>query len=276
MTKIDFHLHSTASDGLLSPTQVVERAYNNNVKYIALTDHDTTSGIQEAKERASSLNINLIPGIELSTDYNKESIHILGFFKDDSFNSPELNEYFHTLKNKRRIRALEMVKKLKEECNIIINGENVLRRGKDVVARPHIAHEIISSGYPYTMNEIFEKFIGKDCPAYVPTTKLSTEDGVKLLKKYNALVFLAHPILIKNSTLDDFLPMGFDGIEAVYFQNSKEDEKRLINFALDNKLLISAGSDCHGDFKDDFRHGDIGCMNLNEHYLEKFLCKYNS
>lgn len=276
MTKVDFHLHSTASDGLLSPNQVVERAYDNNVKYIALTDHDTTSGIQEAKEKASSLNITLIPGIELSTNHNKESIHILGFFRDDKFNSPELNEYFHTLKNKRRIRALEMVKKLKDECNIIISGENVLKRGKDVVARPHIAHEIMSSGYSYTMDEIFEKFIGKDCPAYVPTTKLSTEDGVKLLKRYNALVFLAHPILIKNSPLSDFLSMGFDGIEAVYFQNSKEDEKRLTKFALDNNLLISAGSDCHGDFKGDFRHGDIGCMNLNEDYLEMFLYKYNS
>lgn len=276
MTKVDFHLHSTASDGLLSPNQVVERAYDNNVKYIALTDHDTTSGIQEAKETASSLNITLIPGIELSTNHNKESIHILGFFRDDKFNSPELNEYFHTLKNKRRIRALEMVKKLKDECNIIISGENVLKRGKDVVARPHIAHEIMSSGYSYTMDEIFEKFIGKDCPAYVPTTKLSTEDGVKLLKRYNSLVFLAHPILIKNSPLDDFLSMGFDGIEAVYFQNSKEDEKRLTKFALENNLLISAGSDCHGDFKGDFRHGDIGCMNLNEDYLEKFLYKYNN
>lgn len=276
MVKVDFHLHSTASDGLLSPSQVVERAHSNNVKYIALTDHDTTSGIQEAKEKALSLNINFIPGIELSTEYNKESIHILGFFRDDKFNSSELNKYFHTLKNKRRLRALEMVKKLRDECNIIISGENVLKRGKDVVARPHIAHEIISSGYSYTMDEIFEKFIGKDCPAYVPTTKLSTEDGVKLLKDYNALVFLAHPIFIKNSPLDDFLSMNFDGIEAVYFQNSKEEEEKLSNFALKNNLLISAGSDCHGDFENDFRHGDIGCMNLDENCLEKFLYKYTN
>ena len=271
MIKVDFHTHTTSSDGVLTPSDVVKRAFKNDVKYLAITDHDTISGLEEAKAEANNLDITIIPGIELSTNHNKESIHILGFFRDDSYKSPEFLEYLDTLKNRRIIRAKEMVEKLDTELNIKISFENVLKRGKDVVARPHIAEEIISSGYPYDIEYIFDNFIGKDCPAFVPTTKLSTEEGVKLLKKYNALVFLAHPILITKSPLEDFLSMDFDGIEAIYYQNSPSQEENLINIANSNNLYISAGSDCHGNIDGDIRHGDIGCMKLPEKYLNPLL-----
>ncbi|MGG7178618.1 PHP domain-containing protein [Clostridium paraputrificum] len=271
MIKTDFHTHTTSSDGILSPKEMVQRAFHNDVKYLAITDHDTISGLEEALDEAKKLNIKLIPGVELSTNHNKESIHILGFFKDDSYKNPEFTEYLQTLKDKRKIRAERMVEKLKEVFNIEISIENVLNRGKDVVARPHIAQEIISAGYPYETEYIFQNFIGKDCPAFVPTNKLSTEDGVKLLKKYNASVFLAHPIFIKKSPLEDFLTMDFDGIEAIYFQNTKEEEDALINFAIENNLLVSGGSDCHGDLVGDLRHGDIGCMTMPEDFMDNIL-----
>ena len=277
MTKVDFHVHSTCSDGLLTPENVVKRAYEKSVKYLALTDHDTVSGLDIAKAKAKSLGINFIPGIELSTNYNKESIHILGFFKDESYKDKKLIDYLNELKERRDIRAIKMIEKLKEEFNIIIDKDKLFKKANDgVIARPHIAYEIIESGYNYTKDEIFKKLIGKDCPAYVPTTKISPEEGINILRNHNALVFLAHPILIKKSPLTDFLSFDFDGIEGVYFQNSKEDEKRFINFALENNLLISAGSDCHGDFNGDTRHGDIGCMNLEEKYLKAFCDKYYS
>ena len=277
MTKVDFHVHSTCSDGLLTPENVVKRAYEKSVKYLALTDHDTVSGLDIAKAKAKSLGINFIPGIELSTNYNKESIHILGFFKDESYKDKKLIDYLNELKERRDIRAIKMIEKLKEEFNIIIDKDKLFKKANGgVIARPHIAYEIIESGYNYTKDEIFKKLIGKDCPAYVPTTKISPEEGINILRKHNALVFLAHPILIKKSPLTDFLSFGFDGIEGVYFQNSKEDEKRFIKFALENKLLISAGSDCHGDFNGDTRHGDIGCMDLEEKYLKAFCNEYYS
>lgn len=277
MTKVDFHVHSTCSDGLLTPENVVKRAYEKSVKYLALTDHDTVSGLDIAKEKAKSLGINFIPGIELSTNYNKESIHILGFFKDESYKDKKLIDYLNELKERRDIRAIKMIEKLKEEFNIIIDKDKLFKKANGgVIARPHIAYEIIESGYNYTKDEIFKKLIGKDCPAYVPTTKISPEEGINILRKHNALVFLAHPILIKKSPLTDFLSFGFDGIEGVYFQNSKDDEKRFINFALENNLLISAGSDCHGDFNGDTRHGDIGCMDLEEKYLKSFCNEYYS
>lgn len=277
MTKVDFHVHSTCSDGLLTPENVVKRAYEKSVKYLALTDHDTVSGLDIAKAKAKSLGINFIPGIELSTNYNKESIHILGFFKDESYKDKKLIDYLDELKEKRNIRAIKMIEKLKEEFNIIIDKDRLFKKANgNVIARPHIAYEIIESGYNYTKDEIFNKLIGKDCPAYVPTTKISPKEGINILKKHNALVFLAHPILIKKSPLTDFLSFGFDGIEGVYFQNSKDDEKKFIKFALENNLLISAGSDCHGDFNGDTRHGDIGCMDLEEKYLKAFCNEYYS
>lgn len=277
MTKVDFHVHSTCSDGLLTPENVVKRAYEKSVKYLALTDHDTVSGLDIAKAKAKSLGINFIPGIELSTNYNKESIHILGFFKDESYKDKKLIDYLNELKERRDIRAIKMIEKLKEEFNIIIDKDKIFKKANGgVIARPHIAYEIIESGYNYTKDEIFNKFIGKDCPAYVPTTKISPQEGINILRKHNALVFLAHPILIKKSPITDFLSFDFDGIEGVYFQNSKEDEKRFIKFALENNLLISAGSDCHGDFNGDTRHGDIGCMDLEEKYLKAFCNRYYS
>lgn len=273
MILVDFHNHSTASDGILTPIEMVERAYRNDVKYFSLTDHDTISGLNAASKKASELNINFIPGIELSTNHNNESIHVLGFFRDSSYNNPEFISFLDSIKNKRIIRAKKMIEKLKSEFNIEISYDKVLERGKGVVARPHIAYEIIASGYPYDLEYIFDNFIGKGCAAYVPTTKLSTKEGVELLKKNNAIAVLAHPVLIKNSKLEDFLSMGFDGIEAIYYQNTPEQENNLINFAKNNNLIITAGSDCHGNFKDDIRHGDIGCMKYREEFLDEFLQK---
>ncbi|MBD7909925.1 PHP domain-containing protein [Clostridium cibarium] len=275
MISVDFHTHTTFSDGILTPTQMANRAYANGVNFLAITDHDTVGGIEEATFVADKLGLTIIPGIELSTTHNNESIHLLGFFKDANYKDPEFIEILSNMQNHRLIRAKKMVEKLKEIFNIEINFENVLHRGKDVVARPHIAQEIISAGYPYDNEYIFNNFIGKDCPAFVPTTKMSTKEGVKLLKKFNAMVFLAHPVLIKNSPLDDFLNIGLDGIEGIYFQNTFEDEKILLTLARENNLLVSAGSDCHGDIENDLRHGDIGCMKMPDDLLKKFLSLYN-
>ncbi|MDS0525741.1 PHP domain-containing protein [Clostridium sp. SHJSY1] len=275
MILVDFHNHTTFSDGILSPRQMVNRAFKNGVKFLAITDHDTIGGLKEATNEALNLGITLIPGIELSTTHNHESIHLLGFFRGERYKDNNFIDILNNMQNHRIIRAKKMVEKLKEKFNIEISFENVLHRGKEVVARPHIADEIISAGYPYDKDYIFDNFIGKDCPAFVPTTKMSTEEGVKLLKKYNAMVFLAHPILIKNSPLTDFLNIGLDGIEAIYFQNSEEDEKKLLNFADENELLVSAGSDCHGDIENDKRHGDIGSMHVPNELLRKFLSSYN-
>ncbi|MBN1056178.1 PHP domain-containing protein [Clostridium botulinum] len=275
MCKIDFHVHTSCSDGLLSPIEVVNRAKQNSVSYLAITDHDTLSGLDAGIKCGNELDVKIIPGIELSTQCNNESIHLLGFFKDNSYNNPKLINELDKIKNHRIIRAKEIIKKLNTEFNIIINFDDVLSNGKDTIARPHIARAIIKAGYPYDNEYIFQNFIGKDCRAYVPTLKLSTEDGVSLLKSYNALVFLAHPKLITNSPIDKFLKMNLDGIEAIYFQNTKDEEEKFINISIENNLLISCGSDFHGNLNDDKKHGDIGSMNMPSIYFKNFLNALN-
>lgn len=275
MVKVDFHSHSTFSDGMLSPEKMVNRAFKNNVQYYSLTDHDTISGLDLAMSEANKISLNFIPGIELSTDFNNESIHILGFFRDNSFNNSDFLKSLDEIKDNRKIRAKKIVDSLKIEYKIEIDYQELLLSSDDVIARPHIAKAIIKAGYPYTVDHIFDNFIGKGCKAYFPTTKLSTENGVKLLKKNNALVFLAHPVLIRHSKLEDYLKLGFDGIEAVYSQNSKKQEKNLIQFASKNNLLVSAGSDFHGNIEDT-RHGDIGSVALEDAQIEAFLKAYQS
>ena len=247
MLKVDFHVHTTSSDGVISPIEVVQRAYKNNVKYLAITDHDTLGGLNEAIEESLKYDITLIPGIELSTQHNNESIHILGFFKDDSYKSEELIEELAKIKDHRIVRAKRIVHKLKETFNIEVNFDKIFKDAKDTIARPHIAREIIKCGYPYTVDEVFDNFIGKSCKAYVPTLKLSTIDGVKLLKKYNAIVFLAHPKFIFNSSINKFLEMNFNGVESIYYQNTDEETHKFIKLANENNLLISCGSDFHGN-----------------------------
>lgn len=275
MTKVDFHVHTSSSDGIISPKDVVDRAYRNGVSILAITDHDTVNGLPEAINEAKIKDIKLIPAIEFSCNHNNESIHLLGFFKDDSYKSAEFLKILDSIKRRRVLRAEKMVEKLNDIFEIKIDFKNVLKYGESVVARPHIAKAIMDAGYPYTQDYIFDNFIGKDKPAYVPTNKITIQEGIDILHKFNAIVILAHPILIKNSPLEDFLKFDLDGIEAVYFLNSKEDEKFLLDFAREHNLLVTAGSDCHGDFINDKRHGDIGDMYLDKIYLDTLLDKLN-
>lgn len=272
MIKADFHVHTSSSDGVLSPKEVVFKAYKNNVKYLSITDHDTVSCLDEALVESQKYDISFIPGIELSTQYNNESIHILGYFKDKSYNNQNFIQELDKIKNHRIIRAQKITKKLDDEFNIKISFEKILKESKDTISRPHIAKAIIDAGYDYSHDEIFDKFIGKDSKAYVPTLKLSTEYGINLLKKYNALVFLAHPKLIKNTPIEEFIKMNIDGIESIYYQNTTEETNYYLNIAKEYNLLNSCGSDFHG-IQNDTRHGDIGSMEISSENLSNLLEK---
>lgn len=263
MLKCDLHMHSVCSDGRYLPKDIVKMAKNNNLDYFSLTDHDTLSGIDEALAEATKLGINFIPGIELSTEHNKESIHVLGFFRKSDYKNSELNSILNEFKENRIKRAYTIVDNLKKYHNIEIDINKVLSGGRDTIARPHIAKAIIDSGYPYNHEYIFQNFIGNDCKSYVPSTKISTKEGIELLKKYNAIVFLAHPVLVRKTNINDLLDLGFDGLEAVYYQNKAVDTTKFIQLAKKRNLFISCGSDCHG-IENDIRHGEIGDVNIPE------------
>ena len=271
MIKCDFHTHSSASDGRLSPEELANEAYKREIKHLALTDHDTLSGIDSIKATCEKLGIDFIPGVELSTTHHGESVHILGFFNGNHYQAKDLNDFLESLKTKRIERAKEIVRRLEVHYDIKIKVEDVLKNGKDTIARPHIARTIIEAGYPYTMNYIFDNYLGDNCKAFVPANKLSTADGIKLLKDFNAVVFLAHPVLLKKLSAEELLPLGFDGIEAIYGLNTPEDNARFINLANRHNLLISCGSDSHGYEDTDTKHAVLGSQSIPEEYLEKFL-----
>lgn len=275
MIKCDLHTHSTASDGRYSPSEVVKKAFERGVKYLALTDHDTVSGIEEANAEAEKLDIHFIPGVELSTTYKGETVHILGYFKGDDYKNPDLNHFLEDLKTKRIERAHEIVRRLKKFNDIEIDVNDVLKNGKDTIARPHIAKAIMDAGYNYTKKYIFDNFIGDHCPAYVPANKLDAEEGIKLLRSYNAIVVLAHPVLLKKLNVLDVLHLDFDGIEGIYGLNTPEDTKNFLKIVDQKNIITSCGSDSHGYEGDDKKHGILGSMSIEEERLKKFLDKLN-
>lgn len=275
MIKCDLHTHSTASDGRYSPSEVVKKAFERGVKYLSLTDHDTVSGIEEANAEAEKLDIHFIPGVELSTTYKGETVHILGYFKGDDYKNPDLNHFLEDLKTKRIERAHEIVRRLKKFNDIEIDVNDVLKNGKDTIARPHIAKAIMDAGYNYTKEYIFDNFIGDHCPAYVPANKLDAEEGIKLLRSYNAIVVLAHPVLLKKLNVLDVLHLDFDGIEGIYGLNTPEDTKNFLKIVDQKNIITSCGSDSHGYEGDDKKHGILGSMSIEEERLKKFLDKLN-
>ena len=267
------HCHSIASDGILSPRDIVLDAKSKDLKLLCLTDHDTTSGLDEAFKTAKEVALNFIPGIELSCSFKGFSIHILGFFKEDSYKNIEFQNFLKELKESRIERAKKIVYNLEKYFNISIDYKKVLSIGKGAVASPHIAQAIVDSGYNYSIDEIFEKFLNDLSPAYVPNKIIPLDDGIKLLRRYNALVFLAHPKLVKEHLIKEVLTFPFDGIEAIYSQNFKRETAEFISYAKYNNLLISCGSDFHGF--NDKKHGILGSMEIVEEDFKKFLSAYN-
>ncbi len=270
----EFHCHTTASDGRFSPSQVVEMAKNKNVELLSITDHDTTEGISEALNKANEISLNFTPGIELSCNHNGESIHILGYFKGNDYKDETLIKFLNNLKRNRETRASSIVKNLDKYFNIKINVDDVLKIGNGVIARPHIAQAIVNAGYPFDFQHIFDKFIGNDSPAYVPNKHISIPEGIELLKKYNCIVILAHPKLIKKTPIKNILNYDFHGIEALYYQNFKRETDEFISLAKSRDMIITCGSDFHGISKDDTKHGSIGDMFLSEEDFKKFMILY--
>lgn len=272
--KVEFHCHTTASDGRLTPSKVVELAKEKQIELLAITDHDTTEGVEEALKKGKELGVNVIPGIELTCEHNGESVHILGYFKGDGYKNPDLASFLSSLKKSRLERATLIVENLEKYFNIKIDLNRVLELGEGVVGRPHLAQAIIEAGYPYTWNYIFDKFIGKNSPAYVENKKISIPEGIELLRKYGCIVILAHPKLIKKTPLKVLINYNFHGLEAIYFQNFKSETDNFISICRSNNLLITCGSDFHGILSGDTKHGTIGDMSIDEEYFRQFLDKY--
>lgn len=271
--KGDFHLHTSASDGRLSPKQLVNLAKKEALDIMAITDHDNTFGIEEGIAEGEAIGIKVIPGIELSTRYNHESIHILGYFKDDSYKSNFFQNYLKEIQDYRIVRAEKIINNLKKYFNIDLDFKKLLEANHGVLARPHIANAIIEAGYPYDFRYIFDNFLGYNSSAYVPNKRISIVEGLEILRSVNAVISLAHPTLIKKSPVEEIIKFDFDCIEAIYPLNKEDEEEKFKALAKKYNKIVTAGSDYHGVDKEDNKHGYIASSTLENGELDIFLEK---
>lgn len=273
--KADLHMHSTSSDGNLSSFDVIKRAKNNGCDIIALTDHDICTLVEENRKLSEELGITFIPGIELSTTRENRPVHVLGYFKDESYKSEEMVNYYKEIKEARELRAKKFIKNLKKFFNIEITYEEVFSFSRGVVTRPHIAKAIVSNYPEYDFEYIFKNFIGDHTKAYVPTCELTVKEGIDLLRRNNCIVVLAHPTLVAPHIKDFVMSQDFDGFEGVYYRNKPGEEEEFRKLLKDRGLLITGGSDFHRVI-DDTTHGDIGEIFIEGDDLTEFLNKYNN
>lgn len=265
--KADLHIHTKYSDGIYSVQEIINLAKARNLDVIAITDHDVLKGALEAQSYQND-DLRIIIGMELSTEYNDESIHILGYFPD-SVGLDALDSFLEKQREGRIERAYKIKAKLLEHFNIDLKMDFI--ESVSSITRGTIAREIIRQGYPYTHQEIFSKMLGNGCPAYLPSTKMNPKFGIKMIHEYGGLAVLAHPVLVRNSPLEEIIAFGIDGIEAIYPANNTGDEARFRRLAKQNKLIITAGSDFHSP--NDLKHGNLGEYLLRDRELETFLNK---
>jgi 3',5'-nucleoside bisphosphate phosphatase len=245
---VDLHTHSTASDGIYSPTELLHEAKEVGLKVLALTDHDTTDGLEEAAQTARVLDIDLIPGIEINTDAGGGEVHVLGYFLE--FQRPELQAILKVLRDARERRGQRMVELLNEQ-GVNISWERVREIAQGSVGRPHVAEALQEAGYVQTIGEAFDKYIGKDCYAYVPRYKLTPKDAVHLIASANGLPVIAHPIELPGldelrNWLPDLCEAGMVGLETYYGSYTPENERELLALAREYNLIPTGGSDFHG------------------------------
>lgn len=262
---IDLHIHTTASDGLFTLPEILEKARAANVTTLAITDHDTVSGIIDyEKEFLASENPRCIPGIELSVNYpeKKEDVHVLGYFLD--YKNPDFSRELVQIKAQRSTRNEEIIQRLNELGMPMTLEEAQIESGKDLIGRPHIARVMINKGYVKDFQEAFDVYLGTEGKAFVPKKTLNLQEGITFLKKYNALVVIAHPWYISNDpeVLDAFFakyaPYGIDGMEVYYPHFSESFKTQLLKICEKYNLTATGGSDYHGypDHKVDLGTGD--------------------
>ncbi len=244
--KYDLHLHTTASDGRLTPAALVELARARGLEIIAITDHDSVGGVSEALEEAGrGTGMTVVPGVEINTDLASGELHILGYFID--YRDADLALALHNIRESRVGRAQKMVEKLRR-LGMLIEWSRVqdLAHGESI-CRPHIAQALLEKGYVASEREAFDQYIGRDGPAYVGRDKIQPADAVRIVKSAGGLPVLAHPAGIKdlNGLIIDLKVAGLVGLEAYYGEYDSNTVNRMARLAGEHGLLTTGGSDYH-------------------------------
>ncbi|MGQ9920546.1 MAG: PHP domain-containing protein [Desulfobacca sp.] len=275
MDIVDLHVHSTASDGSLTPRQVVAAAKAQGLRALALTDHDTIDGLAEALAAGRELGVEVIPGIEISAHHEPGSMHILGYFLDHR--SPQLNEQLCILKQARADRNPQIIAKLQKLGLAITLTEVQEASGGGQVGRPHIAQVLVHKGYVATFQEAFERYIGNHGPAYVSKFRFPPREAIALIRAAGGVAALAHPFTLEYSSagqlrqlLAQLVTWGLAAIEVYYPEHTPERQELYRALAREFGLLMTGGSDYHGAIKPDIKLGQVGSgVTLGYEVVEK-------
>ncbi len=244
--EVDLHCHTTASDGLLTPKELVRLAAELGLKGIGITDHDTIQGWKEAEAAGAYYKIQILKGIELNTDWRGTEVHILGYELDGG--SDYFQDKLRSLREAREQRMLEILERLaKLGIEVCENAVRQLAQGESI-GRPHIAQVLIDRGFVRTIREAFERYIGIGAPAYVPRYKLTTEEGIRLVRDARGVPVLAHPGMQRlEEGISTWVEVGLKGIEVFHSEHKPEDETRYSAIAQQHRLIMTGGSDFHGE-----------------------------
>ena len=270
MSRIDLHIHTSASDGRLSPAEIVSRSASRGLAVIAITDHDTVDGVAPALEAARAFaSLRVIPGVEISTDVAAGEAHVLGYFMD--YADQGLRVDLEQMRDSRWERARKMVARL-AEIGVRVDWERVREiAGSATVGRPHVALAMIEKGHVETLQEAVARYIGRDGPAYVERDKMTPVQAVELSLRAKGQPVLAHPLTVPDpeSTVAELRDAGLVGIEVYYKDFSEDDISRLLRLSDRYGLIPTGGTDYHG--LDPRTETDIGGVDVPAECVERLL-----
>lgn len=250
---IDLHVHSNKSDGSMDIHELIDYALQKGLSAMAITDHDTVDGLLEATQYAIGKPIQIIPGIEFSTEYEGKDIHILGLYIQ--YQTPVFQEKIQEFVNSRILRNEKMCQSLTQHNVPVTYSQLQHAFPGSVITRAHYARYLLQNGYVTSMPEAFDRYIGDHAPCFIPREKVTPSDAVKLIHEADGFAVLAHPVLyhMNDKRLNDLVAslkeVGLDGIEAIYSTYSAADERYIRSLAEKYHLCISGGSDFHGAAK---------------------------
>ncbi len=273
---VDLHTHSNKSDGSLSPSELVKLAKDKNLSAIALTDHDTTAGLDEALDAGNSLDIKVIAGVELSCEYQGKDVHIVGL--DIDHNNESFKSTLKGFVDSRDLRNQKMCRKLTEHGLPVDYDELMSTYGESVITRAHYARFMLDKGYIKSLPEAFERYIGDNSPCFIPREKVTPAQGVELILSAGGIPVLAHPLLYKmgkerlENLVIELKGYGLKALEAIYCTYTPSDSREMMALAKKYNLLISGGSDFHGAAKPGLELGTgYGKLYIDDSVLTELL-----
>lgn len=247
MAGVDLHVHSTTSDGRLSPADVVRKSAELGVTIIALADHDSVDGIAPALAAAEAFpQLKVIPAVEISTDVAQGEVHVLGYFID--YTDHELRAKLEIFRNSREERAKGMIDKLRN-LGVNIDWQRVQEiAGSGSIGRPHIAQAMLEKGYIGSLKEAFTRYISRNGPAYVEREKMTPSEAVELILQAKGLPVLAHPFTVDTpeTLVAELVTAGLVGIETYYAGHTDSEINKLLALAAKHNLIATGGTDFHG------------------------------